>query len=166
MCRLADGRVVHVEIAANGADDDLARVEPDPDLHVHAVRAARVLRVTRHQVLHPQGRVARSHRVILMGERRAEERHDPVAHDLIDGALVAVDRLHHPLEYRIEDLPRVLGIALGEQLHRAFQVGEEHRDLLALALEGGLRREDLLGKVLGRVGRRRLELRRYRRRDR
>ena len=52
-----------------------------------------------------------------MGQRRAEERHDPVAHDLVHGALVAVHGLHHPLEDWIEDLARLLGIAISEQLH-------------------------------------------------
>ena len=90
--------------------------------------------------------------MVLVGDRRAEQRHDPVAHHLVDGALVAVDGLHHPLEDRVEELPRLLGVAVGEQLHRALEVGEEHRDLLALALEGGLRGEDLLGEVLRGVG--------------
>ena len=89
--------------------------------------------------------------MVLVGQRRAEERHDPVAHDLVDGALVAVDGLHHPLEDRVEELPRLLGVAVGQQLHRALQVGEEDRDLLALAFQGGLGGEDLLGEVLGRV---------------
>ena len=84
----------------------------------------------------PQRRVAGPHRVVLVGERRAEERHDPVAHDLVHGALVAVDGLHHPLEDGVEELARLLGVAVGEQLHRALEVGEEHRDLLALAFEG------------------------------
>ena len=89
--------------------------------------------------------------MILVGERRAEERHDAVAHHLVHGALVAVDGLHHPLEHGVEELARLLGIAVGEQLHRALEVGEEDGDLLALALEGGLGGEDLLGEVLGGV---------------
>ena len=89
--------------------------------------------------------------MVLVGERRAEERHDPVAHHLVDGALVAVDGLHHVLEDGVEELARLLGIAVGEQLHRALEVGEEHGDLLALALQGGLGGEDLLGEVLGGV---------------
>src|SRR5256712_3092447 len=152
MRRLADSRVVHVEIAADGAHNDLARVEPDPDLYVHAVRAARLLRVALHQILHPQRRIARPHGVVLVSEGRAEERHDPIAHDLVLRALVAVDGLHHSLEQRIEDLARLLGIAVGEELHRALHISEQHRDLLALALESGLRREDALSEVLGRVG--------------
>ena len=67
---------------------------------------------------------------------------------LVDRALVAVHGLHHALEDRVEELARLLGIAVGEQLHRALEVGEQHRDLLALAFERGLGGEDLLGEVL------------------
>ena len=112
---------------------DLVRVEADPPLH-------------------PERGVAGADGVVLVGDRRPEQRHDPVAHDLVDGALVVMDRLHHPLEHGIEELPRLLGVAVGEQLHRALQVGEEHRHLLALALEGGLRGEDPFGQVFGCIG--------------
>ena len=152
MRRLADRRVVHVEIAADGAHDDLAGVQPDTDLDDRRVRAAHLFRVFLNALLHPEGGVASAHRVILMGERRAEQRHNPVAHYLVDCALVPVDGLHHPFEHRIENLARLLGIAVGEQLHGALQVCKEHRDLLALAFEGALGREDLLGEVLGSVG--------------
>ncbi len=74
--------------------------------------------------------------MILVGQRCAEQRHDPVAHDLVDGPLVAVDRFHHAFEDGIQELARLLGVPIGEELHRALQVREEDRDLLALALEG------------------------------
>jgi hypothetical protein len=51
-------------------------------------------------------------------------------------AFAAVNGLHHELEHGIQDLPRLLGIAVGEQLHGALEVGERDGDLLALALEG------------------------------
>ena len=73
--------------------------------------------------------------MILVRQRRAEERHDPVAHHLVDGALVAVHRVHHALEHRVEELARLLGIAVGQQLHRALEVREQHGDLLALAFQ-------------------------------
>jgi hypothetical protein len=95
--------------------------------------------------------------MVLVGQRRAEERHDPITHDLVDRALVAVDGLHHAFEDGIEELPSLLGVAVGEQLHRAFEVCEEHGHLFALAFEGSLRGEDLLGEVLGGVGLRRRE---------
>jgi hypothetical protein len=71
--------------------------------------------------------------MVLVGEGCTEEGHDPVAHDLVHRALVAVDGLHHVLEDGIEELPRLLGITVGEQLHRTLEVGEEDGDLLALA---------------------------------
>src|SRR5262245_29970326 len=72
--------------------------EPDADLHVHAVHVTRLLRVAPHQILHPERRIARPNRVVLVGEGRAEQRHDPVTHDLVHRAFVAVDRFHHPLD--------------------------------------------------------------------
>ena len=93
-----------------------------------------------------------------MRERRAEQRHDAVAHHLVDGALVAVDGLHHAFEHRVEELPRLLGIAVGQQFHRALQVGKQHRDLFALAFQGTAGRQNLLGQIGGRVGQRGLGL--------
>ena len=87
--------------------------------------------------------------MVLVGHRRAEERHDPVAHDLVDGALVAVDRLHHPLEDGIEKLPCLLGVTIGKELHRALEVGEEHRDLLPLAFQRALDMRIFSARCLG-----------------
>jgi hypothetical protein len=145
---LADGRVVHAEIAADGPHHDLARVQPDADLDVHAVGMTRVLRVALDELLHPERRIAGPDGVILMGERGAEERHDPVAHDLVHRPLVPVDGLHHPFQHGIEDVPGLLGIAIGQELHRALEVREEYRDLFAFPFESALRGEDLLGEVL------------------
>jgi hypothetical protein len=72
--------------------------------------------------------------VILVRERSPEEGHDSVAHDLVHGALVAVDGLHHSLEHRVQELSGIFGVAIGQVFHRTLEVGEEHGDLLALAL--------------------------------
>ena len=93
--RLPDRGVVHLQIAAHRADHHVAGVDPDADLNLGAVGAPHVLRVAADRLLHAQGRVARAHGVVLVGKRRAEERHDSVAHDLVHGALVAVDGVHH-----------------------------------------------------------------------
>jgi len=159
---LAHGGVVHAEIAADRAHHDVAGVEADADLDFHALGAAKLIRVAPDGVLHPERGIARAHGVIFMGERGAEERHDAVAHHLIHGALVAVDGVHHPLEHGVENLARLLGITVGEQLHGALEVGEEDGDLLALALEGGLRSQDLLGEVPGGIALRNAEVRRGR----
>jgi hypothetical protein len=71
--------------------------------------------------------------MIFVSKRSAEQRHDPIAHDLVDGAFVSMDRFHHPFEDRVEEIPCLLGITISEQLHRALEVSEKHGDLLALA---------------------------------
>jgi hypothetical protein len=62
--------------------------------------------------VHAQRRVAGPQRVVIMGKRRAEQRHDAVAHHLVDGALEAVHGIHHVREHRVEEPARVLGIAI------------------------------------------------------
>ena len=149
---LADGGVVHVQIAPDRPHDDLARVEPHADLHVHAVGAPRVLGVSLHRVLHAKRRIARADRMVLVGQRSTEQRHDPVAHHLVDGPLVAVDGIHHVRDDGVQELSRVLGIPIGEELHRALEIGEEDGDLFALAFEGAPGGQDLLGEMRRRVG--------------
>jgi len=60
-----------------------------------------------------------------------------------------VDGLHHPLEDGIEEIPCFLRIAIGEELHGALEIGEQHRDLFALAFEGGLRVKDASARCFG-----------------
>jgi hypothetical protein len=153
---LADGGVVHVQIAADRAHDDLARVEPHLDLHVHAVLVAYLLGVLPHQLLHPERGEARPHGVVFLGERRSEERHDPIAHHLVHRALVVPDGLHHALEQGVEDLAGFFRIAVGEELHGGLHVGEQHRHVLALCLQRRTARtDDLLGRIRGPIGGRR-----------
>ena len=154
---LADRRVVHAEVVRDRAHDDLAGVEAHPDPDAEPFEPLHLVGPAAHAVLHAQGGVAGADGVVLVGQRRAEERHDPVAHDLVHGALVPVDGLQHALEDRVEQVPRVLGITVGQELHRALEVGEEDGHLLALALERRARREDLLDEVPRRVGAGRLD---------
>ena len=160
MRRLADRRVVHVQVAADGPTTTSPEFRPTRIWIGTPSVAPDSVGVALHRLLHPQRGVAGAHRVVLVRQRRAEQRHDAVAHHLVDGALVAVHRLHHALEHRVEELARLLRIAVGEQLHRALQVGEQHRDLLALAFERAFGGEDLLGEMLGgvRIGRREARL--------
>ena len=74
--------------------------------------------------------------MILVGDRRAEEGHNPIAHNPVHGALIAVDRLDHAFEHRVEELLRVLRVAVSKQLHRALNIREQHGDLLPLTLKG------------------------------
>jgi hypothetical protein len=58
-----------------------------------------------------------------------------------------VHRGHHAFQDGVEELPRLFGVSVGEQLHRPLQVGEEHGDVFAFAFEGGLGGENFLGEV-------------------
>jgi hypothetical protein len=152
---LAHRRIVHLQVAADRADHHVAGIEPDANLHFEAMARPQLGREAADRLLHAQRRVAGAHGVILVGERRAEQRHDAVAHHQVHGALVVMHRLHHSIEHRLEDSARILGIALGNQLHRAFEVREQHRHLLALAFKRRARgenffREMFWGVVLGR----------------
>jgi hypothetical protein len=90
--------------------------------------------------------------VVFVAQWRAEERHDPIAHHLVHRPLEAMDGIHHVLEHRIEDLPRLFGVAVSQQFHRAPEIGEEYRDLLAFALQRTSRGENPFGEVSGRIG--------------
>jgi hypothetical protein len=149
----ADRVVIDAEVVANRAHQHLARIEADPDAHLDAVRGARPIRLHPHRALDGERRVAGADRVVLMRDRRAEQRHDAVAQDAVDGALVAVDAVHHRAERRIQDSPGILRIGVLDQRERALDVGEQHRDLLAFAFQRGARAEDPLGQMARRVGR-------------
>ena len=80
-----------------------------------------------------------------MGEGGPKQGHEAVAQHLIHRALIAMHRLHQPLEHGVEELPRLLGIPVGQQLQRALEVGKQHRDPLAFAFEHAAGGQDLLG---------------------
>jgi hypothetical protein len=141
-----------VEITPYGAHDYFARIDPHADLDRRPTLLLDLVGEEVDPPLHPQRRVARANRVVLVGHRRPEEGHDPIAHHLVDSALVVMNGFHHAFEHRVENLAGLLGVPVGQELHRTLEVGEEHGDLLALAFEGGLRGQDAFGEMLGRVG--------------
>ena len=97
--------------------------------------------------------------MVLMRQRRPEQGHNAVAHDLVHRALEVMHRLHQALEHRIEELAGLFRVAVGEQFHRALQVGKQHRHLFALAFQGAFGGQNLLGQIARRVGLRRAFLR-------
>jgi hypothetical protein len=80
-----------------------------------------------------------------MGDRGAEDRHDPVAGELVDGALEAGHRLRQQREEALHDLAPLLRVLLLGEVHRAADVGEQNRHLLALGI--------VLGKLVHDVTR-------------
>jgi hypothetical protein len=72
----------------------------------------------------------------------------PSPGELVDRPLEAVHPVGEDLEEAVHDPIPLLRIDLLAEVHRAFEIREEHGHLLTLAFEGGARREDLLGEVL------------------
>ena len=83
--------------------------------------------------------------MVLVRDRRTEQREDAVAGRLHDVAVVAMHRLDHELQRRVDDRARLLGIEIRHQLGRALDVGEQRRDRLALAVDRFGRRTSVAG---------------------
>ena len=133
---------------------------PDAHLDGHALSPLDLDGILFAPGLHGQGRIAGPHRMVLMGNRRPEQRHNAITHDLIHRPLVAVYGLHHALEHWVEELAGLFGVTVGQQLHRALEIRKEHRDLLALTFQGAFGGEDFLGEVGRGVAARNLRTRR------
>ena len=72
--------------------------------------------------------------MVLVGDRRPEHGHDPVAGELVDGALVAGHGIGEDREEALHDLAPLLRVLLLGEVHRAADVGEQDGHLLALAV--------------------------------
>src|SRR3989449_2193584 len=147
--------LVHPEVVADPAHDDGPRVDADPHLQTEAALGLELLRVIAERLLDSERRVDGAPRSVLVGDGRAEERHDAVARVLVDRALEPVDLRSDQLEAALDDAVHVLRIELLGERREPGDVGEENRHLAALALERRARLEDLIGQVLGRVRRER-----------
>ena len=75
-----------------------------------------------------------------------EQRHDPVADELVDMAARGLDRLAHRLEIAVEHEDDVVGQPILAQAGEGAQIGEQHRDLALDALA----RVDRPGRRSGR----------------
>ena len=102
--RVALRGVVHAQVVADLADDDLAGVETHAHREAEPVSALHLAGVVGERVAQLERRVAGALRVILVGDRRAEERHDAVAGELVDEALEALDALGEDPEEALHDL--------------------------------------------------------------
>ena len=86
-----------------------------------------------------QGRVAGLLGVVLVRQRRAEDRHDAVAGDAVDRAAIAIDRPHHLADGGAQDFVDTLGVHPRGERNRSANVGEHDRHDFALPLGGKVR---------------------------
>ena len=87
-----DRGVVHVEVVADRADDDVAGVQSEANVEREPVIGIEPVRVPCDGSGEVKRRVTRAARVILVRDRRAEQRHHPVTRELVDRALEAEAR--------------------------------------------------------------------------
>ena len=149
--RVTDRRVVHAEVSTDGADDDGTRVDPHSHAELDPVDTLDVFGKRLEVRLDTERRAQRTLGVVFVRDRRPKERHHAVTEELVDCALVTVNRIQDDLEGAVHDPVDVLGIELLGHRRKSRHVREHHGDDLPLALDRPLRGEDLLGKVLGGV---------------
>ena len=90
--------------------------------------------------------------VILLGDGRAEDRHDCVADELLDRATRLVDLGGERVVQTLEQRARLLGVLAGHELRRADHVGEENGHHLPVAAGQGRRSPRQPGGRYGRPG--------------
>jgi len=143
---VAHGRIVHTEVVADATDNNRARVQSHPDdrpLTVNGFAKA---------PLDAQSSEHSAARMVLVRDRRPEERHQPIAEELIDGPFVPVDLRESELKDPAEERVHGLGAqALGEG-SRVGEVGKQYSEILSLTLKRALGDQDLVGQVFGSVG--------------
>ena len=96
---------------------------------------AQAVGVTPQLVLHSQGCVQGALGVVFVRNRCAEQGEDAVAGGLRDVAAVALHRLDHQPECRIDNSAGLFRIEVLDKIHRALDVGKECGNRFALALE-------------------------------
>ncbi len=132
--RVADHRVAVADLPGQ----DLARVDSDPEREVDT---GDLLVDLVHRALHREAGAHRALGVVLVGDRRAEDGHDVVADELVDGAAEAGDLVAEAPERAIDHRLERLGVhPLGDG-GVAGEVGEEHGRLAPLLGAGCQHRE-------------------------
>ena len=104
---------------------------PTRNVRVSPCRSATSLSKGLEALLRLDARAHRSHRVVFGDLGNPEQRHHPVAHELGDGAAVAVDHLLQDRVIPSHHLAGELGVGPFAEARRAAEVGEHHGHGLA-----------------------------------
>ena len=133
---IARHRVGRLRAPAEATRHHRPRVKADVERHRLAEPPLPLPAERRGALQHVQRRPHRPLRVVLVGHRRAEHRHDRVAHELLHEAVIARDRLGQRVEERGLEGAHHLGVEPLGQRGEAGQIGEEDGDLAAVGLAG------------------------------
>jgi hypothetical protein len=96
---------------------------------------AQLVGVAPQLLLHSQRSVERALRVVFMSDWCAEQGEDAVASGLGDVTAVALHRLHHQLQFRVDDGAGFLRVEVLDQVIEPLMSAESAVTRLAFALE-------------------------------
>ncbi len=113
--------------------DDVTGIEPNPQAQGNPVAAGHLGGQHLGHRLDLQRRDAGPQRVVFERHRRAEQCHQAVAGELVDGSAVALDHGGGAVEQLVHDFPESLSVQRRGEFHRSDDVDEQHGHLLVLA---------------------------------
>jgi hypothetical protein len=126
--------VIHPQVITDRPHHHRAAVNPDPDRHLRASGD-------------PQRGKDSVPGMVLMRDRRPEQRHEPIAEELVDRALITVHLGQRGLEEPVDHQVELLRAQLRRQRTRAHDVAKQHAHLLALTLDSTADGQDLLADM-------------------
>ena len=131
---IAHGRVIHPQIVPDAPHHHRTGVEADAHLKIPARNPSLTFSLySARAFLNGQGRMAGPLGMVLVGQGRTEQGHDPVAGELVDGPLILVDLIHQDPKAPVHDLVHFFGVELFGEGSEAGHIGKEHRDQFTLA---------------------------------
>ena len=117
------------------AHDHFAAIDSDPHLDGRLTQLCEPLGMLAQLLLHLERRIEPALRMVLVGDRRAEDRVNAVAGRMHDIAFVTAHRPNHDPQRRVDDRARLLGVEVRHQFRRAFDVRKQGGDHLSLAVD-------------------------------
>src|SRR5713101_6467645 len=131
---MSNRRVLGVSARVDHAENYFARVDPDTDLDPRSALLFELLAATAKRVAHRHRRVQRPLRMVLVSDRRPEQREDAIAGRLHDVTVVAMRRVDHQLQRGVDNRASLFRIEVAHQLGRTLDIREQRRHRLALAV--------------------------------
>jgi hypothetical protein len=117
-----------MRLAAGAARHDLAARQAD----VHGHGAAELRGQVRHGITDRERGAGGALRVVAVGDRCPEHRHDAVADVLVDRAAEALNDAVDPGKELLEQGVHLLGVQFPAEMRVADQIAEQHGDLAPL----------------------------------
>lgn len=124
--RVAGHRIGFCTDRAEAAGDDGTAIDTDMQAERHAGAGVPALADLSGPTDHIECGPERPDRIVLMSDRRAEQRQQRIADELVDEAAISLDRLGHLFEQFVLQYPHDFRVDLLAQSREAAEIGKEH----------------------------------------